>query len=295
MKVYIYTTLLIILGCCFSTGVAYSQEENKELKTNSQIASKKDGVMTHDVSFDKEVVEELDSLLRNGVGLKRTKDGARSILTMELDPSSKASLSMFGCIDEGYRASLVGKAKPDPRLGSIKNKRTKMPVEKKVDPASLAIASNFSKENASDPKTSSVSVVPRTSSQLGAELSTPTTSTHKEFKDASNRQFRTMNISLVDNLDRALLKKHSLVLGAFRSQNNADFVKRTFNALGEKVFVVRSTTGVFYALLTGSDNQDDVVKLFDSFSQKYTQGVSRPKRISRYGIPLDDIWILIKD
>lgn len=295
MKIYIYTTLLIVLGCFFFTETIHSQENNKELITDSQIASKKDGLMTHDVSFDKEVVEELDSLLKNGVGLKRVKEGDRSILKMELDPSSKASLSMFGCIDVGYRASLVGKAKPDPRVGSLNNKRKRLPADKKQDPTSLAIASNFTKEKEVSGKKESATVVPRTSSQLGTELTAPTTSTHQEFRDASNRQFRTMNITVVDNLDRALLKRYSLVLGAFKSQNNADFVKRTFNSLGEKVFVVRSTTGIYYALLSGADNQDEVVKQYDSFSQKYTQGVSRPKRISRYGIPLDDIWVLIKD
>lgn len=294
MKIYIYATLLTTLSYFLFPVTLFSQEESSVIKTNSQIASKKEGVMTHDISFDKDVVEELDSLLKDGVGLKRVKEGSRSVLKMELDPSSKASLSMFGCIDVGYRASMVGKATPDPKIGRIKTKRTRRAPETKKDPTALAIASNFVKENAADSNNSAM-VTPRTSSQLGNELTGPTTSTHQDYRDASNRQFRTMNISVMDNADRPLLKKFSLVLGAFKGQNNADFVKRSLNALGEKVFVVRSTTGIYYTLLSGSDSQDEVVRLYDSFSQKYTQGVSRTKRISRYGIPLDDIWILIKD
>lgn len=295
MKIYIYTTLLIALSYLLFPTIVYSQDESNLLKTDTQIASKKEGVMSHDVSFNKEVVEELDSLLKNGVGLKRVKEGNRSVLKMELDPSSRASLTMFGCIDVGYRSSMIGKAKPDPKMGSLKTKRTRRAPELKKDPTALAIATNFEKEKMEESKTSTATVTPRTSSQLGNELTAPTRSTHQDYRDASNRQFRTMNISVVDNIDRALLKRYSLVLGAFKSQNNADFVKRSFNALGEKVFVVRSTTGIYYTLLSGSDNQDEVVKQYDSFSQKYTHGISRTKRISRYGIPLDDIWILIKD
>lgn len=289
MKIYVYTTLLTLFTCFLFPSIVISQEKDKKIESNSMIAEGQEGVMSHDVRFDKEVVEELDSLLRNGVGLKRVNEGGKSILKMELDPSTKASLSMFGCIDVGQRAALVGKAKPDPRIGSIKTNRKRIAKEQKTDLTALAIAENLAAEK------SSASVAPRTSTQLESELAGPVISKNQDFRDTANRQFRTMNISLVDNMDKSLLKKYSLVLGAFRSLNNADFVKRTFNALGEKVFVVRSTTGVYYALLLGTDNQDDIIKLYDSFGQKYTQGVSRTKRISRYGIPLDDLWILIKD
>lgn len=290
MKVFLYTALLFC-GFLILTGDMFSQENTRVLKVNSELASKQEGVMTHDVSFDKEVVEELDSLLKNGVGLTRIKkEDGQTMIKMELDPSSKSSLSMFGYMDVGYRASNVGKAKPDPRIGSIKTNRKRLAVSDKEDPVALAIASNLVEES------SSKSTDPvRTSSQLSSELKTPEARPKQDYKDVENRQFRTMNISVIDNSDRQFLKQYSVVLGAFRSENNADFIRRTFNALGEKVFVARNTAGVYYALLLGADSEAAAIKIYDDFSKKYTEGLSRPKRISRYGIPLDDLWILIKE
>lgn len=294
MKVYIHTTLLILLGCFIFPEVAQSQETRKELRTDAQIASKQGGVMTHDVSFDKEVVEELDSLLRNGVGLTRVTKGNKSVLKMELDPSSKASLNMFGCIDLGYRASDTGKARPDARIAGIKTNRKRMTPAEKKEPAILAISTPPA-EKPAEKAEAPATVTPRTSSQLETSLTAPTTSTHTEYRDNTQKLFRTMNISVVDNADRSFLKKYSVVLGTFRSQNNADFIRRTFNGMGERVIIVRSTTGVYYALLASYATQEEAVKKFDDFSKKYTDGISRAKRISKYGIPLDDMWILIKD
>ncbi|WP_108822701.1 SPOR domain-containing protein [Dysgonomonas sp. Marseille-P4361] len=289
MKIYFYTTLLFC-GFLVLSGNTYSQENTKVLKVNSQQTLTQEGVISHDVSFDKEVVEELDSLLRNGVGLSRVKtENGQSILKMELDPSSKSSLSMFGYMDVGYRYSNVGKAKPDPRIASIKTNRKRRSIEDDKDPIAIAIASNLVNESSSKS-----SETPRTSTQLSSELNTPKVSPKQEYKDAANRQFRTMDVSVIDSGDKQFLKQYSIVLGAFRSQNNADFIRRTFNALGEKVFVARTTTGIYYALLLGADTEAEVVKIYDDFSSKYTEGISRPKRISRYGIPLDDMWILIK-
>lgn len=289
MKIYFYTTLLFCSFLAFSVK-ATSQENTKVLKVNSQLTSKQEGIMSHDVNFDKEVVEELDSLLRNGVGLTRVKmNNGQSILKMELDPSSKSSLNMFGYMDVGYRHSNVGKAKPDPRISSIKTNRKRRSIEDDKDPVALAIASNLVNEGSSKS-----SDIPRTSTQLSSELKAPEATPKQDYKDAANRQFRTMDISVIDNGDKQFLKQYSIVLGAFRSQNNADFIRRTFNALGEKVFVARTTTGIYYALLLGADTEAEAVKVYDNFSSKYTEGISRPKRISRYGIPLDDMWILIK-
>ncbi len=99
---------------------------------------------------------------------------------------------------------------------------------------------------------------------------------------------------MLSESDKVFFKKYSVVLGSFRSFNNADFVRRTFNGLGERVIVVKGLdTGNYYVLVSSFDDQTSAVQKLENFTRQYTTGMSRAKRISRYGVSLDDLWIMI--
>ncbi|MFV0417351.1 MAG: SPOR domain-containing protein [Dysgonomonas sp.] len=324
MKVLIYTTLLFIFVILSSLGTIEAQ--NRAYRTLNNEGKANGNENTTEVyqsvlslkanSLDAATVSELDSLLKNRIGVNRIQQGRRSILKLELDPTSKTSLNLLGCIEMGNRYPEVGKATPDPRISGIptvrkmsdgtiilpgKSTEVALVEEKTSGTASTTVTTSTTPTPASSsvptpvsqpysPSVTAYSASP-SKSQASASVSTlsPQIGEPKEF-------IKKKGVTLINNSDAAFFKKYSIVLGSFRNENNADFVRRTFNALGERVIIIKNNEEGFYvALLGGFDSQDEAVRKFDAFSRKYTEGMSRARRVSKYGIPLDDMWILVKE
>lgn len=249
-------------------------------------------------SLDAATVSELDSLLKYRIGVHRIQQGRRSILKLELDPASKTSLKLLGCIEIGSRYPEQGRATPDPKIQGFPTVRQKLDGTR-VSSAILADAtpvasttSTATDKPVSQPYSPSVTVYTAASSQ-----SYNTSGSTLSSQIGEPKVFRNMrSLALMNNSDGAYFKKYSIVLGSFRSENNADFVRRTFNALGERVIIVKNNNdGLHLALLASYDSEAETIQKFDAFAKKYTEGMSRARRISKYGIPLDDMWILVKE
>jgi hypothetical protein len=100
---------------------------------------------------------------------------------------------------------------------------------------------------------------------------------------------------LVDESEKVFIKKYSVIIGTFRSMSNAEFVRRTFNGLGDRTIIVKNKVGLYYTIVGSFDNDVDALVQLENFTKKYAEGQSVARRISRYGVPLDDLWILIHD
>lgn len=336
MKISFYTTLLFASVLIVIPGMVQSQNNNyrvyrsvdnkaepseqTNVSGNLRIATQQKAIIKQDAnSLDKATVSEVDSLLKNNIGVRRIQQGSKSVLKLELDPASKTSLTLLGCIELGSRYPQDGKATPDPKVAGIPTVRKRM-NDTKVLPRILTDGAPASSQptttapgavasagaSKTTPATTGPTVTPRPSSQPFSASGNYSPSSQPYSASSAGamlspqineaKTFRNMKgLNLVNNTDQAFYKKYSIVLGSFTNQNNADFVKRTFNALGERVILVRNNSGVYIALLASFDSQAEAVKKFNAFSKKYTEGMSRARRVSKYGIPLDDMWILVKE
>lgn len=250
-----------------------------------------------DIIIEKITVAGLDSVMKNLTGVTDIMQGGKSLLhpvvTLELDPYSSASQALFGCVETLDRIPEVGKGSPEPKIQSFPMvKKTGMvaavtppPAKKTTEPARATITPSGT--------TTPVRTAPKaTTTAPKTEAATPSAS-FRAFDDSDWKLFRSVDVKLVDQADNGYMKKYAIVLGTFKSLNNAEFIKRTFNGLGERSTVVKSNQGIYYALLGSYDSETDAIQKLEEVTKKYTEGVSKTRRISRFGIPLDDLWILI--
>ncbi|MBB4037226.1 hypothetical protein GGR21_003143 [Dysgonomonas hofstadii] len=308
MKISIYTTLLlafifIVMPCQSQTGKDKGYKSfykslnrhNGDIKLHDQ-----KGIQAPDEIIDVITVAELDSVMKNMTAVTDIMQGGKSLLhpviTLELDRNSSASQALFGCDETLDRAPDYGKGTPEPKIPGI-------PMVKKT----LASASTPAKTNVEVPalatsKPASNSTTPSPTAKPATKPADPAIASAASPKPAATSQFnntwnllRSVPVTLADEKDKALLKKYSVVVGTFKSQNNADFVKRTFNGLGERALVVKNGTGLFYTLLEGHDSNAGAIQQLEDFTKKYVEGQSKARRVSRYGISLDDLWILVHE
>lgn len=313
------TTLLFTLALLLFAGNIQSQNNNRAYRTVNNKRTDKQAIVSDneniqlvskqkEISLDAATISDLDSLLRNRIGIQRIQQGRRSILKLELDQTSKTALNLLGCVELGNRYPDVGKANPDPKIDGLPT------VRKRIDGTIISYAAAVKPSPVRDNATASVTPAtsetvnptPTVTPRSASTNYTPTTQSYRASATSSEitlsqqigqpKVFRNMkNITLTNNTDKAFFKKYSIVLGSFRNENNADFVRRTFNALGERAIIVKNSSGTLLAILASYDSQAEAVQKFDAFSKKYTEKMSRARRISKYGIPLDDLWILVKE
>lgn len=308
MKISVHTTLL--LAFIFLALPCKSQKnQDKKYKSFYHSVNKAHGEMPvqtsrvadSDIIIEKITVAELDSVMKNLTGVTDIMQGGKSLLhpvvTLELDTYSSASQALFGCVEGLDRIPEVGKSTPEPKIQSF-------PMVKKTR-IIAAVTPTSTKKTTETERTTMVpsgtttpvrtapkatTVAPKT--ETAAPASKPSTS-FRSFNDSDWKLFRSVDVKLVDQADNGYMKKYAIVLGTFKSLNNAEFIKRTFNGLGERSIVVKSNQGIYYALLGSYDSEADAIQKLEEVTKKYTEGVSKTRRISRFGIPLDDLWILI--
>ena len=313
MKISIYTTLLLTFFLISQSGSAQTQKDKNYKRFYKSVNQDHGKITVYDqkkIQNPDEIIEvitvaELDSVMKNMAGVTDIIRGGKSILhpviTLELDPHSSAAQALFGCDEPLDRVPDVGKGVPEPKIPGI-------PMVKKVTvpaPEKPAIAE-------AKPATPAPAVTkpatPSTSQPMVKEPVIAKPATGPELKPAEKptsstpgfnnawKLLRSVPVELMNESDRAQLRKYSIVVGTFRSLNNAEFVKRTFNGLGERGIIVKnSETGLYYTVVGGHDSNVEAIQKLEEFTKKYTEGQSRARRISRYGIPLDDLWILIHE
>ena len=304
MKISVHTTLL--LAFVFLALPCKSQKnQDKKYKSFYRSVNKAHGEMPvqtsrvadPDIIIEKITVDGLDSVMKNLTGVTDIMQGGKSLLhpvvTLELDPYSSASQALFGCVETLDRIPEVGKGSPEPKIQSFPMvKKTR--VIAAVTPASTKKTAETERTTiVPSGTTTPVRTAPKTTTTAPkTEAATPSTS-FRAFDDSDWKLFRSVDVKLVDQADNGYMKKYAIELGTFKSLNNAEFIKRTFNGLGERSTVVKSNQGIYYALLGSYDSETDAIQKLEEVTTKYTEGVSKTRRISRFGIPLDDLWILI--
>ncbi|WP_379996933.1 SPOR domain-containing protein [Dysgonomonas termitidis] len=272
-------------------------------KTHGTMPVQTKKVADSDVIIEKITVAELDSVMKNLTGVTDIIQDGKSLLhpviTLELDPHSSASEALFGSVETQDRTPGVGKGTPEPKIQSFPMvKKTGIVAAVRPPSAKRAVESERATiipSGTRSPVTaaSKADVTTSTSNpERVAPVSKPSAS-FRTFNDSDWKLFRSMDVKLVDQADNGYMKKYAIVLGSFKSRNNADFIKRTFNGVGEYSTVVRNNLGVYYVLLGNYDTETEAIQGLEEVTKKYTEGVSKTRRISRFGIPLDDLWILV--
>jgi len=308
MKISVHTTLL--LAFIFLALPCKSQKnQDKKYKSFYHSVNKAHGAMPvqtsrvadPDIIIEKITAAELDSVIKNQIGVTDIMQGGKSLLhpvvTLELDPYSSASQALFGCVETPDRIPQVGKGVPEPKIQSFPMvKKTRITASATTTSAKKAAEPERTTKVPSGTPTPAVAA-PRVARTVpNAEIATPASkpsTSFRVFNDSDWKLFRSVDVQLVDQADNGFMKKYAIVLGSFKSLNNAEFIKRTFNGVGERSTVVRSNQGIYYTLLGSYDSERDAIQKLEEVTRKYTEGVSKTRRISRFGIPLDDLWILI--
>lgn len=283
MKIF-YTTLLITFVLASQSGYSQNKDYKKFYKSinGARFSAQMDKYgIAKDAGIDSENIkpEQLGSLINNMSGVLDISVAGKSVMKPIVGngvtsvPSSFKGV--FGCPATAVRTSMVGRAYLDPKISGMNIVKNTASNLRKTQAASAA---NISRTN---DRMNSNEIY---SSNSGSAASSVGGEDWKLLKYG--------DISLLNSSDQAFLKSYSIVLGTFRSLNNAEFIRRTFNSMGERSIVVRNTQGNYYALLGSFDTESEAIQALDNATKKYTEGVSRTRRVSRFGIPLDDMWIL---
>jgi len=305
MKIFIYTTLLLAF-IFFSTSANAQTDKDKNYKKFYKSVNQNHGgvsvfnqknIKDTDVIIETITAAELDSVMKNMTGVTDIIRGGKSLLhpviTLELDRTSSASQALFGCDEELDRTPDIGKGIPEPKIPGIATVKKNIASATKTS-ETVAPTTSTTKTGVTTPASASK---PKTETKPAPTTKPATTgSSFKQFSDADWKLLRSIPVVLENQSDKAFLKKYSVVVGTFRSLNNAEFVKRTFNGLGEKTFILKNKNeGLYYAVSGSFDDDAVAVRHLEDFTKKYTEGQSKARRISRYGIPLDDLWVLINE
>lgn len=306
MKIF-YTTLLITIFI-FASQSGYSQNNDYKKFYNSINGAHFSAEMerfgyTEETGVDSETVspEQIESLINNMSGVIDVSVGGKSLMK-PVSTTGNASVpstfkGLFGCPTTAVRASAVGRPYLDPKIAGVKMVKNTTSANLKKEQAAAIAATNTSKTN-NRTASSSVSTNdgPKTKTSSNVIYANNTERTASSAAASAGNEdwklFKYGDISLLNSSDQAFLKRYSIVLGTFKSRNNADFIRRTFNSMGERSIVVRNAEGNYYALLGSFDTEPEAVQALDNVTKKYTEGISRTRRVSRFGIPLDDMWIL---
>ncbi|WP_029905547.1 SPOR domain-containing protein [Prevotella sp. 10(H)] len=304
MKISNYTTLLLVF---IFLALPCKSQQNKDKgykgfyksvnKYNALEPVRANVIQDPDVIIDTITVGQLDSVMNNMVGVTDIMQGGKSILhpvvTLELDPQSSASEALFGSVETLDRDPDIGKGMLDPKIKGIKFiKRTSaVPETAEETPAEPTEVSEHTTIIAmgTAPASRRPSIpVPNAPSITSSPAKTP----FRELNEADWKLFRSMNVKLVDQTEQPYLKKYAIVLGSFRNLNNANYIKRTFNSLGEHSIVVKTDTNLYLALLGSFQTEAEAIQKLEEVYKYYVEGVSKTRRVSRFGVPLDDLWIL---
>ena len=297
MKGSVYTALLLALAFLVIPEVVQSQTRRVYRSVNNKV--QQDEAKTSTASQSPNTTPS-------------ASQGERSVLQVDTRSNPSVTNNLYR-----ERTETSGKAVPEPRVSGMPTVRRSVASTEPKTEAPVAPTQNV----ASTPSQSATSVAQESAHQVTTAPATPvarpvgssgpatrqvTSSSSSSYQqpsyqasrgydDSDWKLFRSVRVSLLSESDRAIFRKYSIVLGSFRSYNNADFVRRTFNGLGERVIVVKNDAGIYYALLASFDDQTASVQKLESFTRQYTTGNSKARRISKYGIPLDDLWILVND
>ena len=296
MKGSIYTALLLVLAFLVIPEVVQSQTRRVYRSVNNKV--QQDEAKTSTASQSPNATSS-------------ASQGERSVLQVDTRSNPSVTNNLYR-----ERTETSGKAVPEPRVSGMPTvRRSVVSTEPKTEaPAAptqnvastpLQPAASVAQEPAHQVATAPAAPVARPvgSSAPATRQVTSSSSSYQQpsyqasrgYDDSDWKLFRSVRVSLLSESDRAIFRKYSIVLGSFRSYNNADFVRRTFNGLGERVIVVKNDAGIYYALLASFDDQTASVQKLESFTRQYATGNSKARRISKYGIPLDDLWILVND
>ncbi|NDV78830.1 hypothetical protein [Dysgonomonas sp. 511] len=320
MKITYYTTLLAISlfiaipSNAQITGGKYRNLYKSMNKAHRNISVVKTNVADTDVILDTISVAELDSVMKNMVAVTDITKGGKSLLnpvvTLELDRESSASKALFGCDEYLERDPPVGKGIPEPTIPGIPKKTNKIVYDhssaaaligqgsfdkKDVEAALAPIETKSTKKKTVAKKEPEPVKKELTKEQENKATLEARKATGSRFLNEDWKLFRNTPVTFVNEKDRDLMKKYSIVIGSFNKQNNAEYAKRTFNGLGEQAVVVKNNQGIFYTILITSDNQTVATKKMEEFTSRYTANISKSRRIAKYGLPLDDLWILVYD
>lgn len=279
MKTAIYATLLTAFTLIVQPSLSQDKKYRDFYKSinetqNSAKVFNAEDIQSSDVIIETITASQLDSLKKNMGGVTDIVVKGKSILhpavTSGSESTPKVSEQLLSVVETSQPNPIagVGRVSLDPKVPGIATIRRKPGETNTV-----------------------ASVVPNGVQQ--PEKNVEPQSSSYNFTDGDWKLFKAANVSLIDQRDQGFLKKYSIVLGTFKSLNNADFIKRTFNSMGEHSIVVKNDQGSYYALLGRYDTEAQAVSALESVTKRYTEGISRTRRISRFGIPLDDMWILI--
>ncbi|MDU1891292.1 MAG: hypothetical protein E6767_11430 [Dysgonomonas sp.] len=324
MKTTLLATFLLALFILVLPEKAYAQVKGSNYKkfykelnksgTQPQIITTKK-VANPDEVVDIITVGQLDSVMKNMVGVTDIVQGEKSLLhpviTLELERNSSAAQALFGC-DDYYTKDSVGRGEPTPPIPGLETvkrtdlllaeaKRMQEDAEAKANQPFLHLVSE------SDVKsTTPVVKQPIVKSEPEPEPENLAVATQMDImKSEAAKPFRHLleseqkllrvvdGVTLTDETDKAYWKKYSLVIGTFKQYSSAYYAKRTFTGLGERSFVLKKSDGTHYVVVGSYDQDSDAVTQLDEFTKKYTTDLSKSRRVARYGLPLDDLWILV--
>lgn len=300
MKVSIYKTLLLVLITLVSS---CGSQQNKAYKDFYEEANKNHNApLVHDAYANRETgtvyqtvrAGQMKQSLNDLAGVTAiTTKYDESILnkTITTESGEKITLSaaLTECVTPVGRTPDAGKAKLEPRVlpEATLNKKAVPTAENKTELKTPASVGAAALESVKD------SEVGSTAKSAATTTSAPSSTQSRSINDTDWKLFRAVDVTLLNQSDQALMKKYSIVLGTFKSKNNAEFIQRTFNGVGERSFVVRNNAGSFYALLGSFDNETEAIQKLEDINKRYVDGVSRTRRISRFGITMDDLWVII--
>ena len=132
-------------------------------------------------------------------------------------------------------------------------------------------------------------------SDAPARTATPTPPREPWMSDAPVRfAIRQEIIRPLSQADAAALRRYNVVVATLRSRRNAETLQIRLQSEGNQVILAQNERG-FYRVIVGSfDNRSAAAEQLEALTRRYMAMGSTAFLMQRYGIPFNDLWIVVR-
>ena len=105
---------------------------------------------------------------------------------------------------------------------------------------------------------------------------------------------RQENIRPLTQADAAALRRYNVVVATLSSRRNAETLQTRLQADGNQVILAQSERGLYRVIVGSFDTQAAAVGQREALTRRYTAMGNTAFLMQRYGIPFNDLWIVVR-
>jgi hypothetical protein len=112
--------------------------------------------------------------------------------------------------------------------------------------------------------------------------------------EADKNLIRKVNVTCVDENDRAQMKQFSVVIAALARTRGVEYLKMAFADSHDRLFFVRNEAGLYYPIIGSYDSEAEATAKLREVQLEYNSLYTKKQLRNKFRLPFTDLWILRK-